>query len=180
MATKEAYITRKLKEKNIHIEFGNLFEKDGVKVSDQKIRYIQNLYHYIADSYPKQPLYFALTVYSNLTDDIRDQLYVVGLAYKYSKSRIDNIALIKKNLENGFRLDYLKYDWYRENNLGYSIKDRLHMNYVVPMIILAEHYQLSGESELAGKWGDLAMYLAKQARNDNAIGEIRSKFPDLN
>jgi hypothetical protein len=179
MATKEKYITRKLKEKDIQIDFGNLFEKDSVKVEDPKKRYIQNLYHYIADKYPEQSLYFALTVYSNLTDDIRDQLYVVGLAYKYSKSRIDNIALIKKNLENVFRLDYLKYDWYRENDLSRTIRDRLHMNYVVPMIILAEHYHLSGQSELAGKWRDLAMYLAKQAQNDNAMGEIRSKFPDL-
>ncbi len=179
MATIEKYITRKLSERGIDIDYKTLFKSNMDKEANPKKRFIQNLYHFLADKYPDQQLYFALTVYNNFIDDIRDQLYVTGLAYRFSPDRIDNLALIRKNMGKRFRLDYLEHDWYRETDLGQSIKERLHLNYVVPMVMLAEHYQASGDTENALKWKNMAMQLAEQAENAEVITEIKTKLPDL-
>jgi len=179
MASIEKYITHKLADRGIAIDYNTLFDKNKDESANPKKRFIQNLYHFLADTYPEQKLYFALTVYNDFIDDIQDQLFVTGLAYRYSGKRVDNIALVKKNMENSFRLDYLSNDWYRENDLGKSIRDRLHMNYVVPMVMLAEHYQLSGDSETALRWKRMAIQLAEQAQNEETITEIQTKLPDL-
>ncbi len=179
MASIKDYITHKLAGRNIDIDYKSLFEKGADRESNVKKRFIQNLYHFLADTHPELSIYFALTVYNDFIDDIRDQLYVVGLAYKFSKTRIDNIALIKKNIENSFRLDYLTFDWYHEKDLGKSIKDRLHMNYVVSMVMLAEHYQAGGQLDEARHWKELAIQLAQQAKNEESIAEIQTKLSDL-
>ena len=78
-------------------------------------------------------------------------MYIVGLAYRYSHERIDNIAAIKRNFNQNFRLDYLQYDWYEENYLATQVVKRLNNNYVAPMLILAEHYFRSGDRDEADR-----------------------------
>ena len=121
------------------------------------------------------PIYFAFTVYPDFYKSIKDDLYVVGLAYRYSPERIDNLAYLKKNLEQHFRLDYLTNDWYNENALGKNIRQHMHMNYVVPMIMLAEHYHISGEAEAAEKWKTLALKVAEEAGKKAEILEDLKK-----
>ena len=137
MASIEKYIDRKLEDLNIKINFQELFNKNMETETNHKQRFIKNLYLHLADAYPDLKMYFALTVYKDFIGDIADQLFVTGLAYRFSRSRIDNLAILKKNVENRFRLDYLTYAWYREGDLGHSLEDRLNLNYVVPMVMLA-------------------------------------------
>jgi hypothetical protein len=61
------------------------------------------------------PVYFALTLDGMHTKGLATNLYVTGLASRYSSKRIDNLAMLRENVENNFRLDYLKFDWYIEN-----------------------------------------------------------------
>ena len=94
---------------------------------------------------------------------IMDDLYMVGLAYRYSPNRIDNFAIVKKNLEKNFRLDYLKHDWYMEHIPGERLSTHLNLNYYPTMVMLAEHYKTSGEDEKARLWRDFAYDIAKTA-----------------
>jgi hypothetical protein len=87
------------------------------------------------------------------------------LANKYSKKGIDNFALLKNNIEDKFRLDYLNYDWYTEDFPGESIMKVLHTNYVVPFVLLAEHYKTGGQSEQANKLKNMAILIAEKSNN---------------
>ena len=108
------------------------------------------------------PLYFAITVADHYTKDFAENLYNIGLVSKYSKDRFDNIALLKKNLERNYRLDYLLKNWNREDDLTLiPAVIRLKFNYIVPIIQLYEHYKLSGEIERADYWKKFGLQIAE-------------------
>jgi len=158
MMAEKPYLDRKLMEKGIKIDYDQL-------PAYRSPEFAAALGRYVAENYPNVPVYYALTVYENFIETIKNNLYIVGLTYKYSKERIDNNALIKKNLGN-FRLDYLKFDWYSEDYLATSLMDRMNLNYVPAMVSMAEHYQESGEEEKTGYWAQEALSLARKTGYD--------------
>jgi hypothetical protein len=126
--------------------------------------------------YPEIPIYFALTVYEGFTAPIADNLYLVGLAYKYSPDRIDNIAMLKNNWENNLRLDYLKYDWYSNHYVATeTIKKSLNQNYIAPALSLYKHYKIAGEGDKAEKVKQLALQIAKPAGKEDEVIKILMK-----
>ena len=179
MSTIDDYLAMKLKDHGIDLDVSDLKKKSIVNGQFSKKSFIDHFRNRLLEKYPEIPVYYALTVYNPLIEDIKEELFVVGLAQRYSKKRIDNSAVVKKNMENHLRLDNLKYDWYREKIQGHKMMDRLNMNYVVPMIMLAEHYTSSGEKARAKEWLEFALSLAKKAENSNAIEEIQLKMADI-
>jgi hypothetical protein len=93
------------------------------------------------------PIYIALTA-SNCDEylnTIQDKLYLTGLAYRYDTSSFDNTAVLRRNFEKRYALDYLDKAFYVEPS-----EERMHeinTNYLVPMLKLHEHYQLSGNTD---------------------------------
>ncbi len=166
--TKPSYLEMKLKDKDITIDFDNL--PDLMDAS-----FLPKLCQTLATEHPDIPIYFALTVYENYTKSLTDDLYIVGLAYQYSPKRIDNLALLKKNLENNLRLDYLKHDWYADSYLATGIIAHLNTNYVAPMIMLAEHYKAGGEDRRAQEWKNFALEVARKSGKEELAKEIEKK-----
>jgi hypothetical protein len=164
------YLERKLKEKDITVDFDKL---PDMRDND----FFTELCKVLGAKYPDVPVYFALTVYETVTKPITDDLYIVGLAYQYSPKRIDNLALLKKNLENNLRLDYLRYDWYDESYLAKDIIAHMNLNYIAPMVMLAEHYQTAGEDKKFQDWKGFAVMLAFKAGNEEMADEIEKKYP---
>jgi hypothetical protein len=166
--TKPSYLERKLRDADIKID---LDELPGLMDED----FILQLCKTLTEEYPDIPIYFALTVYENYTKSLTDDLYIVGLAYQYSPKRIDNLALLKKNLENNLRLDYLKNDWYGKSYLATDIIAHMNTNYVAPMIMLAEHYKASGEDRKAQDWKNFALKVARNSGKKELVEEIEKK-----
>jgi hypothetical protein len=166
--TKKSYLERKLRDAHIKIDLDQL---PGLMDED----FILQLCKTLTEEYPDIPIYFALTVYENYTKSLTDDLYIVGLAYQYSPKRIDNLALLKKNLENNLRLDYLKHDWYGKSYLATDIIAHMNTNYVAPMIMLAEHYKASGEDKKAQDWKDFALKVARDSGKKELVEEIEKK-----
>ena len=176
----EEYLQNKLKSRGIKASAKEILNNAKISHPEKVTRFDNNkmvgdLIKIFQEQKPDIPLCFALTVYKKYTEDIADDLYIVGLAYQYSKERIDNIAQIKKNLESNLRLDYLKYDWYNENQLGVSMMHNMNMNYMVPMIMLAEHYKETGQTDKKDMWRDLAISLVKKAGKTEVLEEIKKK-----
>jgi hypothetical protein len=166
--TERSYLERKLKERGIKIYL------DAIPDRMDK-NFVPEFCKTLAEKYPEIPVYFALTVYKNHFEPITDDLYIVGLAYQYSPERIDNLALLKKNLENNLRLDYLKYDWYDESYLAKDLIAHMNLNYIAPMIMLAEHYKTGGEDKKAQNWKTFAIELARKAGRNEMVEEIEKK-----
>jgi hypothetical protein len=169
---------------NLHLIFNNreyLKRKLAIRESDNDVDlmskenmsvFIDKLLDKITNEYPQRPIHVALTVYKNIVRNIEEKLYLVGLTFKYSTKRFDNIERIKNNIYNNLRLDYLDYDWYSEQYLVTSLLDNLHMNYVVVYLKLAESLHKSGNSAEAARWKSHALKLAKKAENEEFIGLV--------
>ncbi len=159
------YLSRKLSEKGIHLDVES-FSKDKMHV------FFNELCRNLAEKYPDIPVYAAVTINNNSLKGIKDNLYLVGLVFKYSMKRFDNLVSIKNNIENNLHLDYLEYDWYSESYLINSGLDQLHVNYVVLFLKLAEDFHNSENPKAAQKWKQKALYLAKKADNQEFIEHI--------
>ena len=108
----------------------------------------------------QHPLYIGLPAWKQL-NDYENNLYLVGLALEYSKSNIDNLALLKNNFENRYALDYLS------NRFGYdmsaSIVERMNINYLPGIFKLYEHYTTGGDLNEANKMKVLGLRIAQTA-----------------
>lgn len=122
--------------------------------------------------------YFTLTLsQANLTP-IKDQLYVVGLASQVSKERVNNITIIRENLEKKFLLDYLTVDFNGENE--FAAGKVLSANYLVPMLMLYEHYVDNNENEKAAQLRLLITKLAAETGKEKLVGNfLGSKISDI-
>ena len=87
---------RVLEERHIKINREDLPETDDKD-------WLPKLCKALHISNPGTPIYFAITVPQKQIRALEDNLYLVGLAYQYSSQRVDNHALLAKNLEKHFR-----------------------------------------------------------------------------
>lgn len=180
LAPTKSYLEEKLKKYGIEIDVKDIRKnswKEGYQEKKEfsKGKFVQNISEAISEKYPKIPIYFAFTVWEKYFEPLKDDLYIVGLAFRYSTERIDNLAFLKKNLEQNFRLDYLENDWYNENIIGKNLEARVNLNYVSPMLMLSDHYKLSGQDQNAEKWLELAKMIAGEAGKEEMIEEYLKK-----
>ena len=119
---------------------------------------------------PVKKFYYALTLSRESIAPIKDQLYVVGLASRLSKERLDNIAVIKENLEKRFLLDYLIVDFNGENE--YAAGKALNSNYLVPMILLNDHYIRNGNVEESRRLEQIVVKLAGEGGKTELINNF--------
>ena len=91
-----------------------------------------------------RPVYFSNTNYPDLYSDYNDKLYLTGLAFKYSETSIDNIAILRNNFENVFQLDYLKR--YLHYEPYYSASYFTNMTYIPALIKLYQHYKVCNDN----------------------------------
>ncbi len=156
------YLQKKFKKSGITIDYSKLPAPDDEN-------YAATLCKLISESNPSIPVYFALTVYSNFTNTLKDDLYLVGMAYRYSPERIDNLAILRKNFEENLHLDYLQEDWYASKFPATSLMPHFNMNYVAPMLMLAVHFQTAGETQKAERYKNNALDIAKKAGKEKEI-----------
>ncbi len=173
----QSYFENAVKSKKIDLDYKSMQSRAQQQgASNYPATLMQEIAAELTEKYPQYPLYFALTVYPNYIEAFKENLYAVGLAFRYNKKRLDNIALIRRNLEQNFILDYLKFDYANDQYPGKRLAARMNLNYISPMMLLAEHYSLSGDQEKAFRWKNFALSLAEAAGNKEAIAEIEKKF----
>lgn len=111
--------------------------------------------------------YVSITVETDYSDPISDKLYLVGLAYEYSNTGIDNMAILHRNFEQLYMLNYLTQPLYYDRSL--EIVQDVNTNYIVPMYKLWKHY-ISGEQY--DKANQLKPMLLTLLKSSSGNGEI--------
>lgn len=115
---------------------------------------------------PDRKLCFALTVADHYVKPFRNKLFCTGLVNRYTQTRFDNVALVRKNFETLYRLDYLIQNWYEEHRVETEMMNKyLHMNYVPGLQMLIDHYQISGEKHKAESWKALLDQIISKSGN---------------
>lgn len=103
------------------------------------------LIKHIAGNSKKYPVSVAISALScqQYSEQIQENLYLTGLAYQYSDESVDNMAIMKKNFEQVYALDYIDKPFYTEispEKVGF-----MNLNYLIPMLKLYDHYKISGD-----------------------------------
>jgi hypothetical protein len=117
--------------------------------SDEKKSAIQNQLVQVLAKYSKRPVYISNTVGEDdaLRKNIKDKLYITGLAALYSETRVDNVAIIKRHYENDYLLDYLLVKFRKDEKP--IVSKNFDYGYISPFITLYFHFTESGETDKA-------------------------------
>ncbi len=157
-----------------------LLEGRGIPIDTTKLKhksrpdFLKALIGQIEASSPDTPIYIALTLPGSHIKTLQDSLYIVGLAYRYSTKKIDNLALLNRNVSQNFRLDYLHHAWYTEHYPAKKSMDMLNLNYAVVLSTLVDHLYLSGQNAQAERWKKLALSLARKGGNQKLVHYLES------
>jgi len=125
-------------------------------------------------AHTQRPLYFAVSVQPELYEDFSDEVHNVGMAYKWSPEKFDNIAVTKKNFEKEYLTDYLKVDF--GNDISQGVIDHANANYLIPLITLFNHYSES-EDEKAAEMQALIERIAEKNNMESQVAEVLKTEP---
>lgn len=121
-----------------------------------------------------RPVYININGLHNFGKAFKDNLYMTGLALKYSEAAIDNVAILKNNFENKFLKDYLTIDIYNDKSKG--VVDHANLNYIAPFTVLYKHYKASGERIKADSVKTLTMIIAKRGGKEADLQEFFEQY----
>ena len=124
-----------------------------------------------------KPVYVNVTIPKSIRQHYGEDLYTVGLAFKYSETAFDNIAVLKNNFENKFLTDHLKVDF--QNDKSVSVLNSLNLNYLPAFVNLYVHYLQSEDQSKADKISELIFNIGQSGGKESEVAEIlgRSKKP---
>ena len=121
-----------------------------------------------------RPAYIGISAPKSFRKKHHDQLYVVGLAFKYSEDDFDHVAVIRKNYETLFLKDYLKTNLV--NDFSQSVVDHMNQQYIPCLTVLYKHYLLSGEDLKAQEVQGLLISIGEKNQKEEEIQSFLSKF----
>lgn len=90
-----------------------------------------------------RPVYFAPTIGTKRLQAFGDKLYNEGLVLRYSETPYDNLAVMKRNVEQRYLLDYLRMSFVPQKE--WTSAGSLQLNYVVALQPLLRFYRESGD-----------------------------------
>lgn len=157
-----------------------VFKKAGIPDFDQTVIAFGNYQEYrnaIMEhilKFSKSVVYTGISAPSDFIKKHEEQLFLVGLAFKYCEQEFDHVAVIRKNYEQLFLKDYIKIPL--TNDFSQSVVDYMNRQYIPCLSILYKHYQLSGEAAKAKEVRDLLILIGEKNHLQDDIQNFLSKF----
>lgn len=121
------------------------------------------------------PLYFSVLVDQKELTPAQHNLYITGLAIKYSPKPFDNVAVLRDNYENNFRIDYLKLNL--ESAQNQAVLARLNLNYIPAFLLLYRYYNSVNNTNAAENIQKLAFDLARAGDRLAATQSLFDQIP---
>lgn len=134
---------------------------------------LSDFLHLIVASKRYIPLYYGVMLDKSRLETAKNNLYITGLALKYSSIPFDNMAVLCHNYENAFRLDYLKIDMAPESDP--AALAQLNLNYLPAFLLLYKHYTISGERSKATELRALILRIGKAGNREAELLAILDK-----
>ncbi len=151
-----------------------LFNEIGVakwqsdwKTKSEYEKFNKGIIKHIASNSKNLSAYVALTAAGceKFTDSIQEKLFLIGLSYIYSNKTLDNIAFLKKNIEQLYAFDYIDKAFYQD--ISPDMVKMINGNYTVPLFTLYDHYKLSGDKQKE-EWIKSKLLIISKGADDEA------------
>lgn len=154
----------------------DFFDPEGelAKTYEQFAR-LQLIYRYICE-HATRPVYTSATcinslLFGELPEDLKARFYNEGLTMRYSAKPYDNLAVKRRNVEERYRLEYLRLsfcpsEWI--NTAGYQGDARRTFNYLLLLNDLMPYYKAYSPKRyvwLNGLFTDMLLQMKRQNKN---------------
>lgn len=97
--------------------------------------------------YSNRPIYFTITMDEMAKNALKDNLHSEGLLMKYSSKPYDNLAVMRRNFENVYLMDYLRESFYPQtlavSAFDPKVNDGLNLYYIPALKALLQFYKES-------------------------------------
>lgn len=130
------YRERILKELEI-----SAFPIDPLANDEGFYKYQQTIIEHITKNKKSRAVYVAISVSEPFTKNIKEKLFLTGLSYGYSTTKIDELEILKNNFEKLYALDYLKISFTKDMTIEMS--HRFNLNYLPAIYLLHKYYSNS-------------------------------------
>lgn len=147
------------------------FEKTLEEMGDYKA-YRDELIEHILNN-TERPSYIGMGSPRSFRDKHHEQLFIVGLAFKYCKEDFDHLAVIRNNYENLFLKDDFKSDL--DNDFSQSVVDFMSQQYIPCFTVLYKHYLLSGEERKAAELEKVLIRIGEKSQRQDQIAGFLEK-----
>jgi len=135
-----------------------------------QLEYYQELTTYITSNLKDKPIYFAAGTDDKLFKNYESNIYLVGLAFKYSKTPIDNLAYLKRNFEGEYLMDHVRVRF--ENEKSYSMMNEMNFAYIAPLIKLYHHYKISEDNQRTAEIKIDLLKIARESGNEQIVASV--------
>jgi hypothetical protein len=161
-----------------------LFEQNSIKpftVDFSKYKEEKNplpgvmteLIKHVVNNSQNRPVYFALTLNSELYRNISEKVYMTRLAFKYSDNDFDNMAVLIKNYEHNWLLDYLIEDF--AEDISVTVVHQININYLPVFAKLYEPFLIPGHESKTKKIKSLALHVAEKGKGMDLFNKLFEK-----
>lgn len=132
-----------------------------------------DIVQHISLSNQKRDLYLGVSISKGLVKSYEEELYIVGLAFRYSANAFDNVGALVDNYEQHFLLDYLKTDL--SYDVSKDIVNQTNVNYLPAFLILHDYYQENKEWDKANQIKNLSLRIADAAEKGEDLRDYLDK-----
>jgi hypothetical protein len=141
---------------------------DTLRSESGLLKFQKGLVKHLAGNKKHRPVYVSMTASGTCyTENAEANLYLTGLAYEYAERTFDNMAVLKRNFEHEYALDYIDKPFYHD--ISRELVFRINNNYTVPMIKLYDHYRDSGDSQKQEWIREKLLQIAKHSPDEKEI-----------
>jgi hypothetical protein len=145
-----------------------------VNIDEYHLNWEKVVAHILNNYKGNKPIYLGMTLFNHLYQDFENDLYISGLAFRYSKTKLD---LAKKNrhlYQDTFHLDYLFYNFSTDpNQVNVNYQN---INYMRCFKLVYDTYKKENKLVEANKIKALAITLAERINNSNYLDQTKEAF----
>lgn len=145
-----------------------------VDIDEYHLNWEKIVAHILRNYRGDRPLYLGMTLFNHLYENFEDQLYISGLAFRYSLARCDLTEKNKEFYEDTFLLDYLSHNFQTDPNQVNV--DYQNTNYITCFKAVYDAYRLENRSKEAAEIKNLSLQLAEKIDNPDFTRRIEETF----
>ncbi len=141
------------------------------KSDEEYEKNVSQIYKHIWES--KKVVYSAASAMHSFKKEYENELYLTGLAYKFSKENIENDAIIRRNYEKRYLLDHIKYNF--SFNVGDNFSVEFNSMYLPSMLKLYRNYKESEDFSKMKELEELILLISeKSGQKDEVLKEMNN------
>ena len=121
------------------------------------------------------PVYLGVMLEKSIIQQEQNNLYLTGLAMKFSATPFDNLATLKEHYEKDFLLDYLRQDFSTEPSAGKIAS--MNLNYLPSFLLLYRYYSTKGDDVHADDLRKMSLQIARAADKEPEVSAFFAPEP---